>query len=111
MKRTRIVLMATVLWLSAGPLPAQTGGAAGTPGGKDPSVKDVRRMHEDMAVFRVLLNRAAERVYGFPFQSPAHAQRGQTHPMLRDQFVQFAPAEGVYLKGRGVLYSLSAPPP
>src|SRR2546430_2675809 len=101
MNRARMVLMATGLWLSAGPVPAQMGGPGGTPTGKNLSVKDVRRMHEDMAVFRVLLNRAAERAYGFPFQSPAHAQRGQAHPMLRDHFGQFAPAEGVYLKGRG----------
>src|SRR5262245_24246808 len=110
MRQILLALIATIAWTSAGPARAQSGEErAGERA--DPSARDARRMAEDVAVFRVLLNRAVEQAYGFPFLLPAHAHRGQPHPTLRDHFVQFAPAEGVYLKGRGVVYSLSAPMP
>src|SRR5205823_601160 len=63
-------------------------------------------VHEDMAVFRILLNRSIERAIGFPLRIPGHhvGQGG------KEAFHDLAPAEGVYLKGHGIVYSLSAPP-
>lgn len=55
-------------------------------------------IQEDIAVFRVLLDRALSRHYGLPASDRAHG------------FHQPLQVEGVYLAGHGVVFSLSAPP-
>jgi len=111
MKRIRIALIVMGICLGAGPLRAQSSEKSE----RLPALEEEFRqtvtkqsqemMQEHIAVFRVLLNRAVEKTYGFPMQVPGHGHgRG-------DAFHQMPLAEGVYLPGHGVVYSLSAPPP
>lgn len=107
MKRIWLALAVVASGVSGRPLSAQTAPPSGDRTENRPprSVMQVRQMYEDVAVFRTLLNRAVERSYGFPLQVPF--QHGKTASVVH----QIPLAEGVYLPGRGVIYSLSAPPP
>ena len=114
MNARKLILAALVLGLSAVPAAAQTargtGGSDGPAepaagGPKEPDAKQLRQMYEDVAVFGALLNQAVEKSYGVPLRAPAHGPQGP-----RDHFHQFSLAEGVYLPGRGVVYSLTVPP-
>jgi tetratricopeptide (TPR) repeat protein len=74
--------------------PAQAEGGAGKEEG--PALR-ARQMQEDVSVFRILLNRNLSRYYGLPaMQDAAHA-----HPA----------ADGVYLKGYGVVFNTGVPAP
>src|SRR6266540_4817441 len=113
MKRIRILLVMVIAGFGAGPVAAQSSGKNEERAVlQDPFRASVEKeareqMHEHIAVFRVLLNRAVESAYGFPFQVPAHGHGGAS----KDAFHQLPLAEGVYLRGHGVVYSLSAPSP
>ncbi len=112
MKATRIVLALVLPVLAGAPLAAQSAGQGGTgqPAEKaaTPADKQARQMYEDVAVFRLLLNRTARQAYGLP--ADAVATTGWAHhPHGHDAHA--LTAEGVYVKGSGVVYNLSAPPP
>jgi len=114
MKRIRILLVMALASIVAGPVAAQTTGI-----GEERSVREDpfrgsgdrearETMAEHIAVFRVLLTRAVEKTYGFPIHAPAvHGHGGAA----RDAFHQLPQPEGVYLRGHGVVYSVSAPHP
>src|SRR4051812_5869957 len=85
---------------------AQTSPAA-APGGAPPGVSS-REMQEDVAVFRVLFNRALGRHYGLPVSEKSSSNMPHpTHPIVHHP----VDAEGVYLKGHGVVFNVAAPPP
>src|SRR5262245_59863601 len=93
-------------------------------GGRDPSL---RAMYEDMAVFRLLLNRALAKAYHYPTSTtttsaPSHYRAvydlavtdGKTWTYQRagasDAAHVLPAAEGVYVPGKGVIFTVAVPP-
>jgi tetratricopeptide (TPR) repeat protein len=111
--------------LAAAPLPAQQPKTDAPPAkplflvafqdsGTVDRAKQTRQMYEDVTVFGSLLTRALAKSYGFSPQ--AVAPHGMTvlsgvYGKSREQYHQLPLAEGVYLKGRGVVYTLASPTP
>ncbi len=119
MNRTLIGLYA-LLWLlaagrawsqpaepAAAPKPAADPAAAATPTG----------IYEDIEILRRLLNRELEAAYALPeprligYAGGYHYVRGIAVAPAADGQRRPAGAEGVYVKGCGVVYSATLPPP
>jgi hypothetical protein len=131
-----LVCLAAVVLLAPGSLRAQSANAARSGPGEGTVAQDRREMEEDVEIMRRLLNRSLS---GW-FVQAAEANRApfaftkdrkylatregnsykvwevSTGKLLRQTTLPpphapiFAPAEGVYLKGRGVVYTITLPP-
>ena len=68
-------------------------------------------MQEDIGVFRALFNRTAARYYNFP----ATRETGMAAQFFQASHADLAhlppSAEGVYLKGQGVIFTAGLPAP
>jgi tetratricopeptide (TPR) repeat protein len=104
----RCSLLSTMfaLWLLPGvnaqtsaedPFKAKASQPEGATGKEEAPAARARQMQEDVIVFSMLLNRNLSRYYGLPAMRDA----AHSHPM----------AEGVYLKGHGVVFTLGVPSP
>jgi hypothetical protein len=117
-----------ILGLSVGQAMAQPPAVPGRE--KEPDAGQLRQMYEDVAVFRTLLNRTVARSYGLTGQKTSsnpygsHSlwidSRTRTLSSIGAQYPRdavhahahsFGLAEGVYLPGQGVVFSMSAPTP
>src|SRR3954462_14676245 len=99
-------LLTASLLLATSTTLAQTSPEA-VPGGAPPGGSS-REMQEDLAVFRVLFNRALGRHYGLPVGEESSSNLPHpTHPIVHHT----VEAEGVFLKGHGVVFNVAAPPP
>ncbi len=135
MKKGLVYLAAAVL-LAPGSLRAQSGSAARSGPGEGAAAPDRREMEEDVEIMRRLLNRslsawqvqeaeAARHEFAFsPDRRHLATRDGNTYklwdvstgrlirqvPLKAASPAGFVPAEGVYLKGHGVVYTVTLPP-
>lgn len=109
MKPMYPMLAGFLLAVTASPSTAQsgTGGGGGSTAG-DPAAGKTDSMREDTTVFQLLLSRGLGRHYGVT--TPSGGGSTASCPAYRAGLVPPRPV-GVYLKGHGVVYTVSLPTP
>jgi hypothetical protein len=121
MKRTTIGLYALLGLLAAGRAwsqePLKAPAAAQKPPAEPAATATPAGVYEEIEILRRLLNQGLKAAYGLPearsmvYVGGYHNVRGQMVAQAADGQRHPAGAEGVYVKGCGVVYSATLPPP